>query len=422
MRYSLPYDDHEIHFDLPKSSSICVLGAHAEAERNSENQETIIRKALEEPINSPRLSTLALNKKSALIITSDHTRPVPSRITLPLLIEEIKRKNPNINIAILVATGLHRATTKSELIDKFGEKLLDSYEFHIHDAEDNHNLSEYGRLPSGGILFLNKLIDESELLIAEGFIEPHFFAGFSGGRKSVLPGVAGAKSIKHNHSYGMINHINSRSGILDGNLIHQDMESAARMADLKFILNVVLDADKKVVSAFAGNYIDAHRIGSNEVKKIFSVPKKKGSIVITSAGGYPLDQNLYQLVKAIYSASYCCQENGVIIAVAGCRNGIGGDSFEKQISTYGTAVEALDRFSKINSENTEDDQWQSQILLEIMKNKKIIICTDGISKEQIEAMKMIHAVGSKDAIEIANTLVINPEYVIIPDGIGIIID
>lgn len=422
MRFSLPYDNHKIQMDLPDNDRIHEIEAHTEMDASTTNQEDVIRQALENPIDSQRLSDLAFGKKDVLIITSDHTRPVPSRITLPLLIEELRRKNRGIKISVLVATGLHRSTSKSEMIEKFGEELLATCDFHIHDAEDRSNLCDFGVLPSGGKLCLNRMLEETELLIAEGFIEPHFFAGFSGGRKSVLPGVAAAESIRYNHSYKMINHINNRSGILEGNVINADMEYAAKKADLRFILNVVLDSEKNVVSAFAGDCIHAHRQGSEMVRKTFAVPKKMGNIVITSAGGYPLDQNLYQLVKAIYSANICCKDGGVIIAVAGCRNGIGGESFEKQISENGTAAETLDRFSRINPEKTEYDQWQSQILLQALKSKKVIVCTEGISKTQVEELKMLHASDIQDALQTAEKLIKEPEYVVIPDGIGVIIN
>ena len=150
----------------------------------------IVRRAISAPIDSARLSTLSQTAERILLITSDHTRPVPSRITLPLLLEEIREGNPKAEITILIATGLHRATTRQEMEQKFGKKLVDEEHFVVHDARADDQMADFGMLPSGGRLRLNAIVQEADLIVAEGFIEPHFFAGFSGGRKSILPGIA----------------------------------------------------------------------------------------------------------------------------------------------------------------------------------------------------------------------------------------
>ncbi len=180
-----------------------------------------------------------------MIISSDHTRPVPSHIITPILLRRIRSVAPDARIRILVATGFHRPSTHEELVNKYGQAIVDNEEIVMHYSEKDEDMVNLGKLPSGGDLLLNRVAVEADLLISEGFIESHFFAGFSGGRKSVLPGVASYKTIMANHSGEFVADKHSRTGNLHHNMIHEDMVYAAKAVNLQFILNVVLDEDKK---------------------------------------------------------------------------------------------------------------------------------------------------------------------------------
>jgi nickel-dependent lactate racemase len=173
---------------------------------------------------------------------------------MPLILNEIRQGNPKAEIAILVATGYHRSSTEAELREKYGDKIVDKENIVIHDSRDRDNMVKVGILPSGGELVLNRLAMEADLLVAEGFIEPHFFAGFSGGRKSILPGIASKETILANHCSEFIAHPKARAGILKDNPIHEDMIYAAEKVNLNFILNVVINGDKKIINAFAGHW------------------------------------------------------------------------------------------------------------------------------------------------------------------------
>ena len=170
----------------------------------------LVKKALENPIGSAPLSELARGKSKVVIIASDHTRPVPSKVIMPEMLREIREGNPDAEITILIATGCHRGTTKEELIGKFGEEIVKNENIYIHNCDENEKLVNIGILPSGGQCEINKIAYEADLLVAEGFIEPHFFAGYSGGRKSVLPGIAGRTTVLANHCSEFIAHKNSR--------------------------------------------------------------------------------------------------------------------------------------------------------------------------------------------------------------------
>ena len=262
----------------------------------------LVRAAMAEPIDSPRLRELARGKKNCVVIVSDHTRPVPSRDILPPMLEELRAGSPDIEVTLLVATGFHRPTSMKELEDKLGKEIMESCRVVVHDCRDGSSNVEIGTLPSGAPCVIDRLAVETELLVAEGFIEPHFFAGFSGGRKSVLPGVADQVTVLGNHCSRFIDSPFARTGVLDGNPIHEDMLAAAEMAKLAFIVNVVIDEEKKTVAAFAGNFRTAHRRGCDYMLDYFKVAPVPSEIVVTSNGGAPLDQNLYQCVKSMTAA------------------------------------------------------------------------------------------------------------------------
>ncbi|MBR5475153.1 MAG: nickel-dependent lactate racemase, partial [Lachnospiraceae bacterium] len=233
----------------------------------------LVKEALENPIGTPKLSEMAIGKKNVVIIASDHTRPVPSKIIMPLMLEEIRKGNPDADITILISTGLHRETTKEELVHKFGEEIVAAEKIVIHDCDDTDNLIDLGKLPSGGQLIVNKMAYEADLLVSEGFIEPHFFAGFSGGRKSVLPGIASRVTVCYNHNADFIADPYARTGVIDGNPIHRDMLYAARTAHLAFICNVVVSAEHKVLFAVAGDCDQAHIVGRNFLAQYCQVDK-----------------------------------------------------------------------------------------------------------------------------------------------------
>lgn len=212
----------------------------------------LVQEALEHPIGTPRLCDMAIDKKKVVVISSDHTRPVPSHIIMPLILKEIRRGNPDAEITILISTGLHRETTREELESKFGPEITENETIIVHDCDDTDNMVCLGKLPSGGNLYINKLAVEADLLVAEGFIEPHFFAGFSGGRKSVLPGVASRETVMYNHNSAFIGDPHSRTGIIEGNPIHNDMLYAARVAGLDFIVNVVIDSAHEPILQWRG--------------------------------------------------------------------------------------------------------------------------------------------------------------------------
>lgn len=418
----IPYSREYITLSIPDENLEGILESKAHHFKANEDQETIVRNALKSPIDSPALRELTKNKQKIVLITSDHTRPVPSKITLPILLEEIRAGSPEADITILIATGFHRPTTREEMIDKFGQDIVNNEKIVNHECRDKEMMVKVGILPSGGELWLNKIAMEADLLISEGFIEPHFFAGFSGGRKSVLPGVAGKTTVLANHCSKFIASDSSRTGILSENPIHKDMMFAAEAAQLAFILNVVIDSEKKIIYAVAGDKVTAHQEGCKFVTDLASVDAKPADIVITSNGGYPLDQNIYQAVKGMTAAEASAKENGVIIIAAACNDGHGGEDFYQTFLKASGPQEIMDTIMKTPMEETAPDQWESQILSRILINHKVILVTDQCDPQMIEDMYMIHAKTIEDALDIAREIKgQDARITLIPDGVSVIV-
>lgn len=381
---------------------------------------SIVRRAMEHPIDSPHLSELAKGRNNCVIIISDHTRPVPSRDIIPNMLRELREGSPGIDVTLLVATGFHRPTSTAELEAKLGKEIMDECRIVVHDCRAKAANVQIGVLPSGAPCVIDRLAAETELLIAEGFIEPHFFAGFSGGRKSVLPGISDQVTVLGNHCSKFIDSPYARTGILDGNPIHADMIAAARMAKLAYIVNVVIDEDKKTVAAFAGDFEAAHRRGCDLLLGYCQVKPQPADIVITSNGGAPLDQNIYQCVKSMTAAEASCREGGVIIICAECADGHGGEGFYNSLKNCGSAAELYAQFMATPQEQTLPDQWESQILARILMHHKVIFVSHPEMKTTIEDMKMTYAGSIGEAVAMAEGIG-KHSITVIPNGISVIV-
>ena len=417
----LPYGKEFIELEV--DDNVDILVSQAGEFKAEKSEEDLVREALSNPIGSEKLSDLVKGKEKITIITSDHTRPVPSHITMPILLEEIRSTNPEADITILIATGFHRPTTHEELVNKFGEEIVNNEKIIVHKSGVDEDMVELDRLPSGGRLLLNKHAINTDLLISEGFIEPHFFAGFSGGRKSVLPGVASEKTVLANHCSKFIASDYSRTGILDENPIHKDMAFAAEQAKLAFILNVVIDAEKKIINAFAGDRVKAHAEGCDFVRGLSTIEGVNADIAITSNGGYPLDQNVYQSVKSMTAAEAAAADDGIIIEVSRCNDGHGGESFYKTFKEADDPKDIEDRVLQIPMEETIADQWEIQILARILVRHKVIFVTDPENKQLIEDMHMTYAESLDEALKIAKEIKgEDAKVAFVPDGVSVIVN
>ncbi|MGA9391099.1 MAG: nickel-dependent lactate racemase [Candidatus Sulfotelmatobacter sp.] len=373
MKMLLPYDKKRIPVEIPDQNFVGSLVSRVESYEPGKSAQDLVDDSLDHPIGSPKLEDLARGKKNIVIISSDHTRPVPSKIITPILLRRIRSAQPDANIKILVATGFHRPSTQQELIDKYGQEIVDHEQIVMHVSTDDSAMKKVGTLPSGSECIVNRVAVEADLVLSQGFIEPHLFAGFSGGRKSVLPGISSYKTIMANHCAEFINSPDARPGVLKTNPIHKDMLYAAHAASLRFIVNVVLNGDREIIACFAGDLEEAHYKGCDFLSSLAGVNKLPCDITVVSNGGYPLDQNIYQAVKGLTSAEATNKEGGVIIMVAGLSDGTGGQGFYNTLAGVKTPKELLDRLSHVGRNETIADQWESQVLARILNRHHVIM-------------------------------------------------
>jgi len=415
----IPYGHNAMCLNIDEKNVLKVESDIHGLVRNGSEDETVLA-AMAEPFGGTKLSELAKGKKNAVIIISDHTRPVPSKHIIPFMLAELRENNPQIDITLLVATGCHRETQPEELRAKLGDEVFNNEKIIVHDCDKNN--VAIGILPSGAELVIDRLAVETELLVAEGFIEPHFFAGFSGGRKSVLPGICDRKTVLGNHCSKFIDDPNARTGILENNPIHRDMLAAAKMAKLSYIVNVIINEKKEVVAAVAGEPEAAHKAGCELLSKYCKVVAAEGGdIIITSNGGAPLDQNVYQAVKGLTAAEAAANDGATLIICAECADGIGGDDFYKALKEAESAEKLLEIIRKTPMEETVPDQWQYQILARMMEKYRIIFVASPLLKEKFAEMKLGYAEDVNTALAMAKANYKDPKIVVIPDGVSIVV-
>ena len=419
---TFPYGREHVQYTFEKENLLGVLTSSIEQYIPVHTGRELVRQALQAPVNSAPLCELAKAAQKIVIIASDHTRPVPSKVIMPEILAEIRKGNPAANVTILIATGCHRGTTKAELVEKFGEDIVQNENIYIHDCDEREMLVNIGTLPSGGACEINRLAFEADLLVAEGFIEPHFFAGFSGGRKSVLPGIAGRKTVLANHCAEFIAHENARTGSLDNNPIHEDMLWAAKTAKLRFIVNVILNAEKQPIFAVAGDTEQAHKKGTDFLSSLCAVKALPADIAISTNGGYPLDQNVYQAVKGMTAAEATVKKDGVIIMLAASDDGTGGDYFYHLLADEADIRKSMDSILRRSRNETDPDQWEAQILLRIL-HKAQVIYVSHLSDELVRAMHMHPAHSLAEAIDMAKRLLQKSDVTVtaIPEGVSVIV-
>lgn len=419
---SLPYGTGEISAQVEESQLLGIVQSQLEEYEAEKSPEELLRQAMENPIGTSRLEELAKGKKKVVVLCSDHTRPVPSKLILPPMLEAIRRGNPQAEITLLIATGCHRGTTRQELVNKLGAEMAEKEHILIHDCAAEEDMVDLGILPSGGRLRINKAAVEADLLVAEGFIEPRFFAGFSGGRKSVLPGIAARETVYANHCSQFIDDPHARAGILEGNPIHRDMVWAARKAGLAYIVNVVLGGKGQVIGAFAGDFDEAHRAGTEFLASLCQKEAPEADIVVTSNNGYPLDQNIYQAVKGMSTAEVVCRKGGVIVIAAKCEDGSGGEEFWRTFREEKDPKAIMDNILATPQDKTQADQWQSQVFARVLMKCHVVLVSQA-PDEMVRDLHMTPAHSLEEGLELARKLLGDPQAKIlaVPQGISTIL-
>jgi len=338
----LKYGKEEIRLSIEDKNIIKML--NLKKQKVLLNPENKLRELLKNPIGCPSLKELIFQKKASkiLIIVNDITRPTPYEIILPPLLDALRQIGiKKENITFIIATGIHRGNSKEELENIFGKDLVSNYKFVNHNSDDS-NLKYLGKLKSSNELWVNPIVSQTDFIITTGVIVPHYFAGFSGGRKSILPGICGRETIKANHSRMV--HPDARAGNLKGNPVHQEMQEAAEKVGVDFNINVVTDEKHQIIEIVAGELLTSWQQGVEICKKIYLCPiEKKADVVIASAGGYPKDINVYQAQKTLNNAYQAIKPEGTIILLAECLEGYGEPTFEKWIEEANTSDDIIKR-------------------------------------------------------------------------------
>jgi len=317
--------------------------------------------ALRDPIGTPPLKEMVKKTDHVAIVIADITRPTPSEKLVPWIMEELSHV-PKENFVILNGLGSHRPNTQEELIQMLGQEVVDTVQVVNHEAFNDKELIHVGRNSYGSEVYLNKMYVEADFRIVTGFIEPHFFAGFSGGPKGINPGIVGIKTIQDFHNAQMIGNPQSTWGVIDGNSVQDAATQNCLLAKPEFMLNVTLNGEKEITKVFAGDVITAHRTGCSFVKEHAMFPVAEAfDIVITTNSGYPLDQNVYQTVKGMSAGAQVVKKGGSIISVSECCDGLPSHGNFGAIIKMRETPEAL--LEMINEPSfSMFDQWQVQAL------------------------------------------------------------
>ncbi|MBI4786173.1 MAG: nickel-dependent lactate racemase [Chloroflexi bacterium] len=343
-----------------------------------------LRDALRAPIQMPPLRDWVQSSDRVGIVFSDITRPTPNHLLLPAVLDEIAHV-PRENITLFNALGTHRADTDAELRGMLGDALVDQYRIVQNNAFDPNTQVCLGTSAHGHEIWLNREFVECDAKIVTGFIEPHFFAGFSGGGKGIMPGMAGQRTVLGNHDAGLIGHPQSTWAVTKGNPIWEEIHEVALKVPRTLLLNVTLNKDKQITAAFAGDLLAAHAAGSAFVRETVMVPVPHPfDIVITTNSGYPLDLNLYQAVKGMSAAALVVREGGAIIVAADCWDGIPDHGLYGQLLREASSPRQL--LETINAPGfLKQDQWQAQIQALIQLKADVYVRSDNLSDQQIQS-------------------------------------
>jgi len=407
--FSFPYGDSFLKARIPEKNISVVL--EKDEPSGIENEGEAITKSLKSPTGCPPLLDCVNSNDRVVVLVTDNTRACPGERLLPPILAELEQKVPGNNITIIIALGLHPPLDREAKIKKLGRNIVENYHVVNHDIEDTIYIGTTSR---GIPVEINRRVIEADFRISTGFIEPHFFAGFSGGRKSIAPGVFSSRSAHRNHGYKMIDHPLARAGILDGNPIHEDMVEQAKMAKLDFIVNVLLNKKGETTCIVAGDPFEAHRQGCEIEKEIAMVRvNQKIDLTVTTNGGAPLDLDLYQTCKGIDNASQITQDGGIILIASSCSSGMGPEEFFGLHASVNSPGEVL---KKIRLEEPIGVQWQNQILARTQINNDIYLVSD-LEDSLVRGMMMVPVPTIEKGIERAfHVLGEDAEIAIIPEG------
>jgi nickel-dependent lactate racemase len=387
----LRYDRHKIPIKVPDHAEVL----HALGCSPLPNPAAAVREALASPIGSKPLAHLLRerNPEGVVITISDITRPVPNRLLVGALLDVLHSAGvSDSQITVLIATGLHRPSTPEEKVELLGPDIAGKLRVVDHRSDRSEDLAQLPNTTRFGTrAWVNRLYMEADYRIVTGFIEPHFMAGFSGGRKGVCPGIVNMETVQKFHGFEFLNSPCATNFCLDGNPLHEEATDVAEMAGIGFLLNVGLTEDKQVAGVFAGNWREAFEVGARKVKEWTAAPcSEQKDVVVTCGGGYPLDKTLYQSGKGMCSSLPVVKVGGVVICASACSEGLGSPSFSRIMNEWGERWEEFLDWIR-NSDEVIHDQWGFQMHCKVLQRvgvRNLLFACGGIPREDLRRMSL----------------------------------
>lgn len=414
MRIDFAFGKTGITVDLPERFRYRVLQARTATPIR--DWQSALESALDRPIGAPPLAEVARGKRSAAISVCDITRPAPNRLTLPPVLRRLEQAGiPRERITILIATGLHRAATESEIHEICGEEIAAVYRVVNHDARNLSSHRHLGSTQSGTPVYIDERFAGADLHITLGFIEPHLMLGYSGGRKLIAPGLASQETIKVLHSPKFMRDARAVEGSIEDNPLHRELLEIARLARHDFILDVALARDRSIAAVFAGDPELAHRSGVDFVSHVLlEMLDEPVDAAITSSAGYPLDLTFYQCIKGVTAASHVVKPGGSILLAAACTEGAGAAEFTGMLREGTSDAEFLER---IKGDPVTIDQWQLEKLAMVTTRQRLLWCVPGLPAEYHAGLwGQSYATVESAIAALASTLPPGANVAVIPEG------
>ncbi len=384
MKVHLEYGRTGLDVDLPERNLVACL-AYRPLEPLAD-ADAAVRRGLEQPIGAPPLKELARGRRNACVVISDVTRPVPNQVLLPPILETLEAAGiPRREILILVATGLHRPNVGDELVEMVGRRVAENYRIENHHGQQRDEHTHLGQSPRGVPVWIDSRYVAADLKILTGLIEPHLMAGFSGGRKLICPGLAALETVGVWHGPDFLEHPNARNGCLDQNPVHEENTAIGRMAGCDFIVNVVIDAQRRILHAASGDMEAAFLDGVTFARKaVTATLPEPVDVVLTTSAGYPLDATFYQSIKGMVGALPLVKPGGTIILAASLSEGIGSREFERLFAENPTLDGFMERL--LSKNYFVMDQWQLEELAKVRRQAKVKVVSDGLPPEVLRRL------------------------------------
>lgn len=376
MKVRLAYGEDDLYIEVDPHRATIVEPVYRDA---AVDPRETLRAALRNPVAGPPLREKLRLGQTVAISVCDGTRPQPRDLMIPVLLEELDGIVRLEDVVILVATGTHRGNSEAEWRRMFGDEVVDAVRIVNHDARDRDQLVWLGRFGNEVPVWLNREWVEADARITTGFVEPHFFAGFSGGPKLVAPGLAALETVLVLHDAKRIGHPSATWGVTVGNPVHDDVRTIAAATGVSFAFDVVLNREKQIVAAFGGALLPMHSAACGLAKALAMRPVREPfEVVVTTNSGYPLDQNLYQAVKGMSAAFQVVRPGGTIVCAAECRDGFPDHGSYRDVLASASSPRAL--LAEIQARaHTVPDQWQVQIQARIQCGSRVVVHTSYLS-------------------------------------------